>query len=126
VVSISKGLILDALDGIYGSDGQQQVRNLLDQEIVQGVILELYAIAQGRKRRDLQQRTIISAPATTAPDTTLTSFVDQGEMHLSKMACLSVRQKEKTREDVCMTFFSLIFSIVDIGAGAIPWTSLLY
>ncbi|SAL95366.1 hypothetical protein, partial, partial [Absidia glauca] len=90
VVSISKGLILGALDGIYGSDGQQQVRNLLDQEIVHGVILELYAIALGRKRRDLQQRTIISTSATATPDTTLTSFVDQGEMHLSKVACLSL------------------------------------
>lgn len=100
VVSVSKGLVLDALNGIYESDGQQQARTLLDQEIVRGVIMELYAIAQGRKRRDLQQRTIISATTTTS-DPIVASFVDQGEMHLSKMACLSVKQKEKTRE-VCL------------------------
>jgi hypothetical protein len=97
VVSVSKGLILGAMDGIYGTDGHQQARSILDQEIVHGVIMELYAIAQGRKRRDLLQRTVISATTTTTSDTTFASFVDQGEMHLSKMTCLSVKQKERTR-----------------------------
>ncbi|ORX58715.1 ARM repeat-containing protein [Hesseltinella vesiculosa] len=54
---------------------------LLENEVVDGLILNLFALGQGIKRREPQQRRLVY---TTYDDTLL----DHGDMHLSKMACL--------------------------------------
>ncbi|KAI8339130.1 armadillo-type protein [Chlamydoabsidia padenii] len=84
MVAITKALVSGAMDGLY-----QDGFGLLDQEILQGVIMELYALAQGWKRRNIQQRTFISATSTISIYDDNPS-IDQGELHLSKIACLSL------------------------------------
>ncbi|KAI8093223.1 armadillo-type protein [Halteromyces radiatus] len=82
IVNVTKALVSNALDG----DNEEQWLALLDQEIVQGVLIELYAIAEGRKWRNVHKRTFTLINNLTNSE----RYIDHGELQLSKMACLSL------------------------------------
>ncbi|CAO3593971.1 unnamed protein product [Absidia cylindrospora] len=85
VVAIAEYLVSTA-----SFNGNKQPLLLLDQEIVQGVIMKLYSLVEGKERRNMQQRTFIPTNSIGVASSEDTSYIDHGELHLSKMACLSL------------------------------------
>ncbi|KAI9303316.1 armadillo-type protein [Cunninghamella echinulata] len=76
-----------------GDHHQQYCISLLDQEIVQGIILELYNIIKGKRKRHskLYRFVPISSQQNNDDDGDGSiQSIDLGEIHLSKVACLSL------------------------------------